>query len=438
MTTSALAELRSQVRGRVLLTGDDDFDQARQPWNLAVQQPVSAVVEAADADDVSAVVRYAAAAGLVVAPQPGGRGASGDVEGVILLRTGKLDELHVDAAARTARVGAGVLGGQVQAVAGPLGLTGLPGSSPLVSVVGYTLGGGLSWFGRKYGWAADSVTAFEVVTADGTQTRVTADSDAELFWALRGGGGDYALVTAIEYDLHPAPALFGGRVVWHGSQAPRVLEAFRKITSTAPDELTAWINFLQIPNGPSLVTVDSTFLGEEAEGRALLGALDAIEGANTDTRGMLPVAELGEITGEPTEPGPSATRAELLTDLDDKVAAALLAEPVDPLFGVHIRHLGGAFATPTENPQGPLTEPYTLSMFGLPFTPERGAEIAARQEALVQSVAPYISGRKPYTYLSPGDTAAAAFKPDALARLQQVKRDRDPRGVFRSNFPVLG
>lgn len=357
---------------------------------------------------------------------------------MILLRTGKLDELHVDAAARSARVGAGVQGGQVQAAAGPLGLTGLPGSSPLVSVVGYTLGGGLSWFGRKYGWAADSVTAFDVVTADGTQARVTADSDAELFWALRGGGGDYAVVTAIEYDLHPAPTLFGGRMVWHGSQAPRVLDAFRKITSAAPDELTVWFNMLDIPNGPWLVTLDSTFLGEEAEGRALLSALDEIEGANADTRGVWPMAELGEIAHEPTEPGPSAARAELLTDLDDKVVAALLAEPIAPLLGMNIRHLGGALARPTENPQGPLTEPYTLSMFGVPSSPERRAEIVARQEALVQSVAPYISGRKPYTYLSPGDTAAAAFTPEALARLQQVKRDRDPRGVFRSNFPVLG
>lgn len=438
MSTNALAELRSQVRGSVLLTGEDGFDQARQPWNLSVQQPVSAVVEALDADDVSAVVRYAAAAGLSVAPQPGGRGASGDVEGVILLRTGKLDELHVDAAARTARVGAGVLGGQVQEVAGPLGLTGVPGSSPLVSVVGYTLGGGLSWFGRKFGWAADSVTAFDVVTADGARARVTADSDAELFWALRGGGGDYALVTAIEYDLHPAPALYGGRVVWHGSQAPRVLDAFRRITAEAPDELTAWFNLMQIPNGPSLVTVDSTYLGDAAEGKELLSLLDGIEGANTDTRGALAVADLGHITGEPTEPGPSATRAELLTDLDDKVATALLAEPIDPLFGVHIRHLGGAFARPTENPQGPLTEPYTLSMFGVPFSPDRAAAIGARQEALVESLGSYVSGRKPFTYLSPGDSASAAFAPEALARLQEVKRSRDPQGVFRSNFPVLG
>ncbi|MEV4187629.1 FAD-dependent oxidoreductase, partial [Streptosporangium canum] len=186
---SNLNDLRSLIRGHVSLVGDDGFDQARRPWNLAVEQPVRAVVEAADADDVAALVRYARDAGLTVSAQPSGHGATGDVDGVILLRTGRLDEVRVDPGARTARVGAGVAWGQVQAVAGPHGLTGLPGSSPVVSVVGYTLGGGLSWFGRRYGWAADSVTAFEVVDADGVRARVTADSDVDLFWALRGGGG---------------------------------------------------------------------------------------------------------------------------------------------------------------------------------------------------------------------------------------------------------
>ncbi|MEV4250419.1 FAD-binding oxidoreductase [Streptosporangium canum] len=433
---SNLNDLRSLIRGHVSLAGDDGFDQARRPWNLAVEQPVRAVVETADADDVAALVRYARDAGLTVSAQPSGHGATGDVDGVILLRTGRLDEMRVDPGARTARVGAGVAWGQVQAVAGPHGLTGLPGSSPVVSVTGYTLGGGLSWFGRRYGWAADSVTAFEVVDADGVRARVTADSDADLFWALRGGGGDFALVTAVEFDLHPAPALYGGRLLWPADRAAEVLEAYRAITATAPDELTVWFDLLQFPGSAPLVAVDATHLGDAAEGQALLRPLDRIDGLISDSRAAMPVAELGSITAEPTAPGPGMSRGELLTGLDDLAAKTLLSAPIDPLLSVQIRHLGGALARPSDSPHGPLTEPYALYLFGVPSTPEAATAIRARQRELVRSLAPAVSGRKPYTYLNPAETVADAFTPAVLTRLREIKQRRDPRNVLRGNYPV--
>ncbi|WP_433377855.1 FAD-binding oxidoreductase [Streptosporangium sp. CA-115845] len=432
-----LNDLRSLVRGPVLLAGDDGFEQARRPWNLAVAQPVRAVVEAADADDVADLVRYARDSGLTVSAQPSGHGATGDVDGVILLRTGRLNELRVDPVARSARVGAGVTWGQVQAVAGPYGLTGLPGSSPVVSVTGYTLGGGLSWFGRTYGWAADSVTAFDIVDAEGTHARVTADSDAELFWALRGGGGDFALVTAVEFDLHPAPALYGGRMLWPAAQAPAVLEAFRQITAQAPDELTLWADLLNFPGSPALVAVDATYLGDAAEGRALLGSLDRIDDLITDSRDVLPVADLGSITAEPTTPGPGLSRGELLTQLDDVAVKSLLSAPIDPLLSVQIRHLGGALARPSDSPHGALIEPYSLYLFGVPATREAAAGIRARQQEITNALAPSVSGRKPFTYLAPGETSATAFGPVAIDRLRKIKQHRDPDGVFRSNYPVL-
>jgi len=435
---SNLNELRDAVRGRVLLAGDDGFEQARRPWNLAVEQPVPAVVEAADAADVAALVRHARSAGLTVAAQPSGHGATGDVNEAVLLRTAALNEIHVDPQARTARVGAGVKWGEVQAVAGRHGLTGLPGSSPVVSVTGYTLGGGLSWFGRKHGWAADGVRAFEIVDADGRQARVTADSDADLFWALRGGSGDFALVTAVEFDLHPAPELYGGRIMWAAEQAPAVMAAYREVTASAPDELTVWLDLLKFPGAAPLVAVDATYLGASDEGRELLAAFDRIGGALSDGRATMPIAELGSITAEPTDPAPGMSRAELLTDLDEVVAKALLASPIDPLLSVQLRHLGGAFARPSDSPHGAITEPYYLYMFGIPGTPEAAEAIRTRRQEMVDAIAPYVSGRKPYTALAIGDTPADAFAPESLDRLRQIKRDRDPQRTFRSNFPVLG
>ncbi|MEU9834925.1 FAD-binding protein [Streptosporangium sp. NPDC048047] len=442
-------DLRRTIRGRVLVAGDEGFEQAGKAWNLSVDQRVRAVVEAEDADDVAALAAHAHRAGLSVAAQPSGHGASGDTDGVILLRTRRLGGVEVRPERRTARVGAGVAWGEVLAATSPYGLTGLAGSSPAPNVVAYTLGGGLSWFSRRYGFAADGVRAFEVVDAEGRRGTVTADSDAELFWALRGGGGDFALVTAIEFDLHPAPALYGGRVMWPAERAPEVLAAFREITGDAPEELTVWFQLLNLPplpelpeflRGRSVVTVDTTFLGEAGEAQALLRRLDKIDGSIMDSRGTLPVAELGGVCAEPTAPSPTLSRGELLTALDDTVAGALLAEPTAPLSVVQLRHLGGALARPAEGGGacGHLAEPYILGLIGVVPDPGLAPAVADRREAIVARLGRYVSGRKPFTYLGSGERAAAAFPDDVLARLRDVKRARDPRGVFRSNHPVLG
>jgi UDP-N-acetylenolpyruvoylglucosamine reductase len=433
-------DLRAAVNGRILTPGDEGFDAARRPWNLAVDQRVAAVVDAADAADVAAVIRRARLAGLAVLAQPSGHGASGESDGVILLRTGGLGGVEIRPEERLARVGAGVKWGEVLTAAGRHGLTGLAGSSPVVGVTGYTLGGGLSWFSRAHGFAANSVRAFDVVDADGARHRVTAESDPELFWALRGGSGEFAVVTATEFDLHPAPELYGGRMVWPAAAAAAVLEAYREVTRTAPDELTVWYDLLQFPGAPAVVAVDATYLGPAGEAGTLLRRFDTIAGRTGDSRGPLPIAELGSVTAEPTDPGPGMSRAELLTELTDDVAEALLARPIDPLLSVQLRHLGGALARPSADAGacGGLTEPYLLYTFGIPATPGKAAAVAGRQRELAATLTPHTSGRKPYTFLAPGERAAHAFTPAVLGRLRALKRERDPRGTFRTNYPVLG
>ncbi|WP_328467834.1 FAD-dependent oxidoreductase [Actinoplanes sp. NBC_00393] len=423
--------LDSVVRGQVWLPGTPGFDTARQPWNLAVQQPVAAVVEAADAGDVAALVRHARSAGLTITTQPNGHGATGRTEGTILLRTRRLDTLEIDPVARRARIGAGVSSGRLQAAAAAHGLTGLPGSSPVVSVTGVALGGGLSWFGRAHGWVSDAVTAFDVVDATGTPRHLTASSDPDLFWALRGGGGDFAVVTALELTLHPAPHLYGGRVLWSGEHTAEVAEAFRDIVATAPGELTTWLDLLHFPGADPMVAVDTTYLGAEPEARELLAALDRLPVPLADSRRVMPADELGAITAEPTDPAAGLSRCELLTDLD---LGKLLAEPIAPLLSVQIRHLGGAFTQPSDSPHGPLTEPFALYMFGLPTSPSAAAAVTARQAALAASLP--VSGRKPVTFLNPSESIADAFTPEVVTRLRAVKQQHDPAGVFRSNFPV--
>ncbi|MBF6236011.1 FAD-binding oxidoreductase [Nocardia otitidiscaviarum] len=431
--------LRQSVRGEVLLPGDADFDTAAQPWNLAVTQRVGAVVTVADADDIAAALAAARVAGVPVVTQPTGHGATGDIDGAVLVRTGRFDGIEIDAEARIARVGSGARWGAIQKAAAAHGLTGLAGSNPVVGVTGYTLGGGAGWFARRYGWASDAVRAFEIVAADGRPARVTADSDPELFWALRGGGGDFAVVTGIEFELFPMPSVYGGRVLFPAERAEQVWETFQELTADAPAELSVWFQRVQIPNSPELVGLDLAYLGAVEQGRELVAAIDRLGGAVSDNRGPLSVDRIGEITAEPTDPSPALSHAELLTDLGAEVTKILVREPVAPLLNIQVRHLGGALATanPAGGARGPIAEPYLLYLLGLGL-PQLRAAVSEKLRAVVDALGEHAPGRKPYTFLGAADAAAAAFDDAALARLRAVKRERDPHGVIRANFPVLG
>lgn len=433
--TTGIEGLRSAIRGRVLLPGDTGFQDASRPWNLAITQRVRAVVEIADSDDASATVAFAKDSGFAVSTQPTGHGAADGLDGVILVRTRQLNELRIDPDTRTARVGAGVPWGQVLSAGAPHGLLGLAGSSPAINVTGFTLGGGLSWFGRKYGWASDSVTAFDGVDAHGTARRITAESDPDLFWAMRGGGGDFALVTAIEFDLHPAPTVFGGRIAWPAERAPEVMAAFREATLNAPEELTLWMTRMQLPARPGLVAVAMTYLGEEPDARALLAPFDRIDGRIADTRRVLPIGELGTIMSEPTSPDASISSSEFLSHIDDTAAAALL-QPTS-MAGMQIRHVGGAWARQSGSAAGPVAASYCVVVTGIPRIAGSVTAIDSQLQHFQTALSPALAGRKAFTFLTPGDTAAQAFTAHSIERLRDIKRRRDPKNVLRSNYPVL-
>ncbi|MDP9187937.1 MAG: FAD-dependent oxidoreductase, partial [Actinomycetota bacterium] len=188
--------------GRVTTARDSAWDTARQAFNLAVDQRPAAVVHPTEVRDVVALVGFAAQNGLHLAPQTTGHNAGPlDLEDALLVKTTELGGIEIDPDARRARVGAGVLWAQVVEEAGRHGLAALHGSSGTVGVAGYSLAGGLGWYGRKHGLQSNALTAVELVGADGAELRVDADSDPELFWALRGGGGNFGVVTALEFEL---------------------------------------------------------------------------------------------------------------------------------------------------------------------------------------------------------------------------------------------
>lgn len=436
--------LATSLRGRVLLPEDAGFERAATAWNLAVEQRVAAVVEVADAEDVATTVSHARRSGLSVAAQSTGHGASGQATGTILLRTGRLDDVQVDPGRGVARVGAGARWGAVQSAAAPHGLSALLGSAPGVGAVGYTLGGGLGWLSRRHGLASDHVRSFDVVDADGRPATVTATSDPELFWALRGGGGDLAVVTSMEIDLVPVPAFAGGALIWSADRHGDALDAFRTVTATAPPELSVWLTRVEPPHAPAMVVVHTAFLGEAAMARELLQPFAAIP----DTIGpsiaaaVRPVglADIGQITSDPTAPTAGRSRALLLSGIADPAIDRLFAGLIAPLMVVQLRHLGGALATAPQGAGalGAISEPYLASGLGLAADRRVASAVGDRLDQLAAELATVATGRKPTTFLAPGEHASAAFAPGALARLRQLKSSRDPEGVVRGAYPLHG
>src|SRR5512132_1185299 len=227
------------IRARVAPPSDSDWDEARQAWNLAADQQPSAVALVESADDVSKVVRFASQNGLKVAGQGTGHGAValGPRDDVILIKTERMRDVTVEG--DKARAEAGALAEDVGVAAFKDGKCSMPGTSPNVGVVGYTLGGGLSWFGRKHGWACNRVSAIELVTADGEPRTVDATSDPDLFWALRGGGGGYAIVTALHLELLPIAEAYAGAMLFPPEATADGLRVYRDWCAQAPEEVAS-------------------------------------------------------------------------------------------------------------------------------------------------------------------------------------------------------
>jgi hypothetical protein len=373
------------------------------------------------------------------------------LSGTVLLRTGALQHIEIDTERRVARVGAGVKWGTLLAALEPTGLIAPAGSSPDVSVVGYTLGGGMSWFSRAVGTASEHVEAFEVVDAYGVPARVTADSHPDLFWAMRGGGGDFAVVTAIEMRLLDAGPVLGGRLMWPIEMARPVLHAYRRLTQGAPEELSAWSHLFRFPpmpelpeeiRGKSFVSVDLTYLGEPAELDEMLAPLRELPAMVMDSVGPVPLGRLGDIAAEPVDPMPTMETAGLLSDLDEATLERLLAvaggSAEIPLAVVQLRHLGGALARQSEDegPHGPITEQYSLFALGVPAVPDLVPAIEAAFAAVRGAVAPAMTERTFFTFRGADSDASTCFSPGAQDRLRAVKRSVDPDGVLRSNRPT--
>ncbi|MEV8549860.1 FAD-binding oxidoreductase [Streptomyces glaucescens] len=453
--TPALFAL-SDVRGPVLRPGDDGYAEEVTGFNLSALHTPDVVVGATGADDVVAAMRWASATGTPVAVQATGHGANFPIDHGLLISTARMTGVEVDPARRTATVAAGAKWSHVMAAGAPHGLAGLSGTSTDAGVVGYTLGGGLPVLGRAYGFTADLVHSFQVVTPDGTLRETDPGHEPELFWALRGGKGNAGVVTSLVTDLLPVPRLYGGSLYCHAEHAEPLLRAWAEWTRTVPDEMCSAYTILRLPPIPQIpeplrggfwARVALAWPGDPAQGEALIAPLRSAAPVAVDMVAEMDHADLDRIHLEPQDPLPARESCLLLRDLPADALDTLveLAGPAAgeeyPLLMVEVRHMGGALARPpaVEDAVCARDARYFIDSVGvLPAPPVAEAVERATRE-LYTAMAPYGTGRTMVNiHGTPGDEAdrARAWTPEVHDRLRRTKATYDPDNLLRFGHTV--
>jgi hypothetical protein len=441
------------IAGRIATPTDADWDEARLAWNLAADQRPEAVAFVESADDVAKTVSFAAENNLKVAGQGTGHGAAAlaSLEGTILLKTERMRGIEVDPDAQTARVEAGVLVAELSSAAGAHGLSSMPGSSPDVGVTGYTLGGGLSWLGRRYGFACNRVQAIELVTADGQPRTVDAENEPDLFWALRGGGGGYAIVTALQLRLIPIAEIYAGALVFPAELGAEAVRAYRDWAAGVSDDVTSVVRFVTPPpipdvpepiRGRPLLTIDGACIGSQAEGEAIVAPLRELGETIMDTWGQIPAEGLCRIHMDPENPVPGIGEGMTIRELPDEAidAFAGLAGPGSgsPMLLSELRHLGGALGRPDPD-GGALTHletDFVMYSVGMPMTPELGAAIPQHLAKIEQTMQPWAGEGSYYNFTERSCDADAILPAEVCARLAEVKRKWDHDGRIVANHSV--
>jgi hypothetical protein len=447
-----LDALRPRFAGALHVPGDAGYDGARAAWNLAVDQRPLMVAEPESADDVAALVRFAAARGLRVAPQGTGHnaGARAAVAESILLNTRRMRGVEIDFAHRSARVEAGALCADLTAPASEMGLAALAGSSPDVGLVGYTVGGGVGWLARQFGLCCNSVLSFDVVTGAGERLHVDAESHPELFWALRGGSGSPAVITHMELRLIAVPELYAGAMLWPWERAREVFHAWHRWTRDAPESATTSVRVLQVPpipevpeavRGRQFVVVDGAVVGSEAYANEVLAPFRALE-PEMDMFSVAPPAALSHLHMDPETPVPGigehALLGDLTTDAIDQLIDVTGPGSNSPLLVVELRHFGGALGRTPEGAgaRGRMEGEYVLFALGSPMSPELAAAIPPHLAQAKAAMADCANGSIYLNFAEQPSDVSRAFSAEAFAALQAVKATYDPRDTIHANHPI--
>ncbi len=447
----AVQALATRLQGELVLPGDPDYEPARAVWNSAVDLHPALIVRCAGAADVIEAVNFAREQGMTVSVRSGSHSFAGysTNDGGMVIDLSRMKSITIDPMQRIARIEPGLTWGEVANTLQPYGLALTSGDASSVGVGGLILGGGIGWMVRKYGLTIDHLRAVELVTADGQFLRASASEHAELFWGLRGGGGNFGVATSFEVNLDPAGIVLGGAVFYDAAEAESILRAYARYATSAPDALTTMALLMPAPPAPFIppskqgtpvLAIAVCYTGDLAEGEWVVAPLRTLGTPIADVIAPMPYPGMFALTQEATIRGlQHSMRSLFLQALNDDIIHAIVEEAaavMAPRTLVQIRVLGGAMSrVPADATAFAHRDKQALVMVASSGQGSADAELCqARTEQVWQALRPYADGVYVNFLADEGvERVHEAYPPDTYARLAALKKRYDPTNLFHLN-----
>lgn len=447
----AVHDLQAALSGKLISRDSSDYDNARRVWNGMIDRHPALIIRCMDATDVVAAITFAREQRMEVAVRSGGHSFAGQstTDGGILIDLSPMKAISIDRIRRIARIEPGLTWGEVAKATNAYGLALTSGDMASVGVGGLLLGGGIGWMVRKYGLAIDHVRAVELVTAEREILRVSERADAELFWGLRGGGGNFGVATAFEVDLDPAGTVLGGAIFYEAAEAERILQGYARHANAAPDELSTQAMLMAAPAAPFIpqalhgrpvVAILMCYAGDLAQGERVVAPLRRLATPIADRIGPMPypamfaLTEIGTIRGLEQH-----VRSLFLRTLSDEVVHTLTEKTLatmTPETIVQIRVLGGMMGRVSADATAFAHRATQAMVIVTNFGPgSAGAkDRSARTQQVWQALQPYADGVYVNFLAEEGEQRIhEAYPPATYARLAALKNRYDPANFFHLN-----
>jgi FAD/FMN-containing dehydrogenase len=442
---TSIQELREHLRGRVFLPADEGYDDARKVFNAMIDRRPALIVRCAGVADVIAAVDFARQANMLVSVYGGGHNVAGHAvcDGGVVIDLSAMKSVRVDPRSRTARAEGGSTWGDFDRETQAFGLATTGGIVPSTGIAGLTLGGGIGYLNRKYGLACDNLLSADVVTANGQLLTASATDHEDLFWGLRGGGGNLGVVTSFEFQVHAVGPVLGGELVYPLDQAKEALRFYRDWSSEAPDEVRADATLLSTPDGPGFA-VEVCYCGSVDEGEMVLRPLREFGSPAVDTIAPVPYETVQNLLTEVFQPGlRHYWKSGFFRDFSDEAIEAMVdffASDVPPPFAaMAIEHLGGAISRVGERDTAfsHRHAKHSLLVLRMWQNPDESDENMAWGRACYRAAEPFIENGVYVNYLGDeGEARVRAAYGANYERLAEVKTKYDPANLFRLNQNV--
>ncbi len=441
----AVQAFKTGVRGALLRPGDDGFDAARKVYNAMIDKHPAMIVRCAGVADVIAAVNFARANNLLVAVRGGGHNVAGNAlcDGGIVIDLSGMRAIRVDPVHRTARAEAGATYREFDHETQAFGLATTGGTISATGIAGLTLGGGLGWLMRKYGLACDNLLSVDIVLADGRFVTASATENSDLFWGVRGGGGNFGIVTSFEYRVHPVGPVLGGMLVHPLPRAREALQFYRDFIESAPDELVAIAGMMTSPDGAPIFAIIVCYCGDIAVGEEVIAPLRQFGPPVADMVRPMPYTVMQSMLDDGFPNGlqnywKSSFLQEISDDAIDTMIASFTAAG-SPLAALVIEHCGGAMArVGTDETAFSHREGHSNLLIVSRWADPSEAEAQTRwARATWTAMQPFSDGGVYSNYVEGGmegaDRIRAAYGSETYDRLAALKKKYDPENFFRVN-----